>query len=68
MSRIGCLSIIVVLVIVYVIAYVAGCGFAHGRAALYGRAPVVDFYSARMQMPSRPAADSARIVSIDATD
>lgn len=31
MSRFGCLSIVAVLVIVYVIAYVAGCGFAHGR-------------------------------------
>lgn len=31
MNRIGCFSVLVFLLIVYVIAYVAGCGFAHGR-------------------------------------
>ena len=31
MNRIGCLSVLGFLLIVYVVAYVAGCGFAHGR-------------------------------------
>ena len=31
MGRFGCLSIVVMLVVVYVIAYVAGCGFTHGQ-------------------------------------
>ena len=31
MGRIGCLTIVLVLVAIYVVAYVAGCGFAHGR-------------------------------------
>ncbi len=31
MARIGCLSIVVVCVVIYAIAYVAGCGFAAGR-------------------------------------
>jgi hypothetical protein len=31
MSRIAILSVVFFLLVVYVIAYVAGCGFAHGR-------------------------------------
>jgi len=31
MNRIGCLVIVVICVVVYVIAYVAGCGFRAGQ-------------------------------------
>jgi hypothetical protein len=31
MNRIGCLVIVVICVIVYLIAYVAGCGFRAGQ-------------------------------------